>query len=107
MHFSRYGWNQMYISNDEYLEEIKLYWGSKDCKGWNHSKHLHKGEKQSRRSKARVLKNGEAPQCSCTIEECTNMESLLPQNHLEHSPSARVERNKAKQSTCTRDVVEP
>ena len=24
-------------------------------KGWNHSKHLHKGEKQSKRSKARVL----------------------------------------------------
>ena len=60
-----------------------------------HSKHLHKGERQTRRSEKRVLnKNGEAPQCLYTIEECTNMESLLPHNHLEHTKSARVQKLK-------------
>ena len=40
-------------------------------------------------------------------EECTNMESSLPQNHLEHATIASVHKEKAKQSTCTKDVVEP
>ena len=56
-----------------------------------------KGDRQSKRSKTRVLnKNGEAPQCSCTIEEFTNMESSLPQNHMEHTTSAWVHRTKNK-----------
>src|SRR5664279_330655 len=50
-----------------------------------------KGRKQSKRSEEIVLnKTGGAPQCSCTIGECTNMESSLPQNHLEHTTSARA-----------------
>ena len=48
MHFSRYEWNQMHISNEEYLKEIKLYWGSKIANKRNHSKHLHKGDRQSK-----------------------------------------------------------
>ena len=32
MHFSWYEWNQMHISNNEYMEGIKLYWGFKKCK---------------------------------------------------------------------------
>ena len=35
------------------------------------------------------------------------MASSLPQNHLEHSTSARVHNAKANHSTCTKDVVEP
>ena len=72
---------------------------------WTHSRHLHKEEKQSKRSKARVLnKNGEAPQCSCNIEECTNMESSLPKNHLEHATSASVQKAKANYSTCAKKI---
>ena len=59
------------------------------------------------RSKPKVLNNGEAPQCSCTVEECTNMESSLPQNHLEHTTNARVHKTKENHSTCTKDMVEP
>ena len=40
-------------------------------------------------------------------EECTNMVSSLPQNHLEHATSAIVHNEKANHSTCTKDVVEP
>ena len=53
------------------------------------------------------INNGEAPQCSCSIEECTNMESSLPQNHLEHATSASVHKAKANHGTCTKDMVEP
>ena len=71
-------------------------------------KPLTKERKQSKRSEERVLnKTGGAPQCSCTIGECTNMESSLPQNHLEHTTSARVYKTKINHSTCTKDIVEP
>ena len=52
-------------------------------------------------------KNGEAPQCSCTIVKCTIMESSLPQNYLGHSTSARVHNAKENHSTCTKDMFEP
>ena len=73
-----------------YIEDLKIA-----NKMTSLFKHLHKGEKQSKRSKTSVLnENGEAPQCSCTIDECTNMESSLPQNHLEHTTSASVHKKK-------------
>ena len=73
-----------------YIEDLKIA-----NKMTSLYKHLPKGRKAIERSEKSVLnENGEAPQCSCTIKECTNMEYSLPQNHLEHTTSASVHKTK-------------
>ena len=48
VHFSLFEWNQMHISNDEYLKEVKLYWGSKIAQRQYGEESFNKLSKQSK-----------------------------------------------------------